>query len=88
VPSQALYLLNSEFVATAARLFAERLLRFEPEHRIEMAFQLSIARSPTENERKAVKQYFSDNPFRNSEIDAWTGLCRALMGSAEFRSID
>ncbi len=50
VPSQALYLLNNDFVSMQAKRFAERLMSVEERNRIDIAFQLAFSRSPTDSE--------------------------------------
>ncbi|WP_395737308.1 DUF1553 domain-containing protein [Prosthecobacter sp.] len=86
VPSQALYLLNNDFVAKQAGRFAEKL-RPLPEHqRAAAAFKLAFARAPTANEARAAQRFFADYPRLDSDV--LTSFCRALLSSAEFRSID
>jgi hypothetical protein len=86
VPSQALYLLNNDFVAKQAKRFADKL-RSLPENQLATAaFKLAFARAPTANEVKAAQRFFADYPRLDN--DALTSFCRALFGSAEFRSID
>jgi hypothetical protein len=86
VPSQALYLLNNEFVAAQSKRFASRLLQLPPQDQIPTAFALAFSRKPTEAEMMAAQRLFANYP--GSLSDAMTGFCRALFGSAEFRSID
>lgn len=88
VPSQALFLLNNEFVTDSAKYFAERIMRLAPEQRIEKAFQLAFARSPSASETKAVTQFLSDFPNPDDQPAAYVSFCRVLLASAEFRSID
>lgn len=86
VPSQALYLLNNDFVARQARRFADQLRLLPESQRTIAAFKLAFARPPTTGEAKAAEHFCADYP--RLESDALTSFCRALMGSAEFRSID
>jgi len=86
VPSQALYLLNNDFVARQAKRFADKLRPLPEEQRVPTAFKLAFARAPTANESNAAQRFFADYPRLDS--DALTSFCRALLGSAEFRSID
>ena len=88
VPSQALFLLNNDFVSSSARHFADRILRLPLEQRIASAFQLAFARSPSSSETKALTQFLSDFPNRDDKQAAYLSFCRALLASAEFRSID
>lgn len=86
VPSQALFLLNNDFVGAQARRLADRLRPLPEDQRAAMAFKLSFARLPTAAETRAVQRFFAD--FPRLENDVLTSFCRALLGSAEFRSID
>ena len=88
VPSQALYLLNNDFVAAQARRFAERLSAVDEGKRIDMAFQLAFSRKPSANEVQAAQSFFTGYPKSESAGSALTSFCRALLGSAEFRSVD
>lgn len=64
VPSQALYLRNSEFVAKQARLAAERLLAVEgladDAARIDLSMNWTLARIPSDAERTAILQFIAD----------------------------
>ena len=86
VPSQALYLLNNDFVAKQAKRFADKLRPLPEMERTTAAFKLAFARAPTANETKAAQRFFAD--YSRLESDVLTSFCRALIGSAEFRSID
>jgi uncharacterized protein DUF1549/uncharacterized protein DUF1553/cytochrome c len=86
VASQALYLLNNDFVAKQAQRFAGKLQSLPENQRAATAFKIAFARAPTANETKAAERFFADSPEKNSDV--LTSFCRALLGSAEFRSID
>ncbi|MFO1483388.1 MAG: DUF1549 domain-containing protein [Verrucomicrobiaceae bacterium] len=86
VPSQALYLLNNDFVATQAKRLADKLRPLPENQRATTAFKLAFARSPSASEAQAAQRFFADYPRLDSDV--LTSFCRALLGSAEFRSID
>ena len=88
VPSQALFLLNNEFVSASARGLAEKIMQLAPEQRIEKAFRFALARTPSSSETKAVTQFLNEFPNRDDKSAAYVSFCRALLASAEFRSID
>jgi hypothetical protein len=86
VPTQALFLMNSEFVRRQAGALSKKLGRESPDEwsRIKKAFELLLARVPTESESAALAQYLS------GEGDAETlrtEAIQAIMGSAEFRTV-
>ncbi len=73
VPSQALFLLNSEFAAGRAERFAQRIIAGYPagpnagfhallSERINYAYWLAYSRPPTEGERAAAQSFFSKFP--------------------------
>lgn len=93
VPSQALFMLNSEFVAEQSEYLADTVLRKYPgrtisssvPERLEFVFQNVLNRSPTESETQAARRLLDEigNPRQ-----AWTSVVRSLYASAEFRFVD
>ncbi|MFN7926189.1 MAG: PSD1 and planctomycete cytochrome C domain-containing protein [Bryobacteraceae bacterium] len=64
VPTQALTLLNNEWVLKQASLFADRIATEAPggaEKQLERAYQLALSRLPSEAERKAGLEFLSKN---------------------------
>jgi hypothetical protein len=104
VPAQALFLLNSPFVADQAGALANRLLRWQSsgvsadetaqlKERVDVAYWLTLTRPPTANEFKAAQNFFTkflgDKPASPAlQAAAWTSYCRALFASAEFRQLN
>ncbi len=77
VPEQALYMLNSPMLATAAQKLAERVLTTCPHaansdsaanlaQRVQFAYGLVFSRSPSEAERQAAFDFFSKFPGGSS----------------------
>jgi cytochrome c553 len=86
VAPQALYMMNSPFVAEQAKATAERLLAksdlADSAARADYAFRLVLCRPATGDERAATLAYVQgcgDSP------EAWTNVCQTLFASAEFR---
>lgn len=100
IPSQALFLMNSEFVYRHAVSFAKRMIASDAESdqdRIKAAYLLAFGRHPNESEVNAAigfldhkrDLYLADEKKpAEAEQDAWTDLCQALFASAEFRFVD
>ena len=100
VATQALFLMNSQFVTRQAEAFVERLYadkNLDDAGRIRLAYVLAYARQPEEHERKRAIQYLdlgeNDNSSQraNSQTQrkqAWKNLCHALLASAEFRYLN
>tara|TARA_B100001115_G_scaffold184898_1_gene189727 strand:- start:4691 stop:7093 length:2403 start_codon:yes stop_codon:yes gene_type:complete len=89
VPTQALFLLNSDFVITQARGLAERLSSMDEDSRIDHAFRLLFARPPSSSEMARTQTFLADCLHNEeSAIEAWTTVCQALLASAEFRYLN
>ena len=104
VPAQALFLLNSPFVADQAGSLANRLLRWQAsgvsadeaeqlKERVNVAYWLTLTRPPNANELKAAQEFFAKFTGGKSaspalQAAAWTSYCRALFASAEFRQLN
>ena len=79
VPSQALLMLNNEFIAAQAKLWAERVTRELPDDerkRVERVFVEAFARPPSDGEVRESLAY--------AKSSSWADLCHALFNSAEF----
>jgi hypothetical protein len=83
VPTQALFMLNSEFATERAQRFGERVLHGYPagpnagyaallQERITYAYWLALARPPTDAERTAATNFFNRFPasYLKGETDA------------------
>jgi hypothetical protein len=85
IASQALYLLNSPWVATQAQHAARRILEQSfaaNDERIRWTYQLILGRSPNPSEMHAVLRHLERHP------EGWTHLVHALFASADFRYLD
>lgn len=93
VPAQALFMLNSEFVAEQSQHLADAALRKYPgrmisssvPQRLEFVFQSILNRAPTENETQAARRLLDEI---GSPRQAWTSIVRSLFATAEFRFVD
>ncbi len=99
VPSQALYLMNSPFIQTAADQFARRLIDegLRGPELARQAFELAYSRPPTTTEGEGAKAFFErflaaaeaegKNPEEAKRL-AFTSFCQSLLASAEFSYLD
>jgi hypothetical protein len=89
-PAQALYFRNAPFVIRQAEALAERLrvLDNSDPGRVERAYRLAFARSPTGAERERALAFLRDFAARTSAPDALSAFCQALFAAAEFRYLD
>lgn len=99
VSTQALYMMNSEFVSRQAEAFADRLLG-EPgltdEERVARAWQIAFSRTPAHAEMANPLKFIGQEPesVADSKVvsdrrrNAWISLAHALFASAEFRYVE
>jgi len=98
VPTQALFLMNSNFAMKQSETLAKRVLAEKgtgPAAHIERAYRLALGRLPTELEKADVTRYVGD--YRkaleeagnkgNSQLAAWASFCQTLFASGEFRYV-
>jgi hypothetical protein len=90
VAPQALYMMNSKFVAERAKVLAQRLLQSGTSEadRVKKAWVAVLGREPSEMEADSSLSYLAGFPKlpANDEgrLTAWSSLCRALMASNDF----
>jgi hypothetical protein len=93
VASQALILLNSEFLARQADAFAARVLREKPDDAVGYALLLAFGRQATERERAMLTVFVKEQTSRHTgtadaERRALADLCQMLQSANEFVYID
>ncbi len=93
VPGQALFMLNSDFVAEQSQALADLALKAHPgaspqasfDERLRFVFRRVLNRDPSQAESSAARSLVKATG--NSRA-AWTSIVRGLFGSAEFRFVD
>jgi hypothetical protein len=98
VPTQALFMMNSNFAMKQADALAKRILAEKgtgPAAHIDRAYRLALGRLPTDREKADVTRYLGE--YRkaledtgnkgNSQLAAWTSFCQTLFASGEFRYV-
>lgn len=88
VSTQALFMMNSDFIHEQATFAAENLMEQTDDvsGRIELAYRKTLGRQPTEQEVVDVVSYFgSGHANLDDETKVWTDIIHALFASAEFR---
>ncbi len=89
-PAQALYLMNSPFVAAQASYAARRVLKEEEfqqagvDFRVDYVFRRCVGRLPVPEEKALVLEIVGDDP--NSET-AWAEVFHSLFASFSFRHL-
>jgi len=81
IPQQQLFAINSPFMVAMSQAFAERLATEAPDEatRIDRAWRLAYARSPSPDERQAAVDYLQANG------NDWPQFCHAILLANEFR---
>lgn len=97
VATQALFMMNSPFVAEQAEHAADRLLgndQNENHERVQTAYLRTLGRHPSEDETQRALTFVSDFASQSrakakpSDRDAWASFYHALFASAEFRYLN
>ena len=101
VATQALYMLNSEFVIEQSQHVAKRVLAedMEDDQRVKHTYEITLCRSPSDDELETALKYIADTSTSLGSIEnktdsekikqqSWAALAQALFGSAEFRYIE
>ncbi len=99
--TQALALMNSEFVGSQAELFARRVLKEAPPSRpvdvdtVQRAFRLALSRRPTPRERRMLVAFLEEQVARHAELPGeaqalriYSNLCQSLLNANEFVYVD
>lgn len=89
LPTQALFLMNSEFVMEEAEKAARRLLRENPaatkEDLLDQAWLRTLARRPDESERAMALDFLEQPEAGAQPAAAWARLFHSLFASVDFR---
>src|SRR5439155_11433502 len=90
VPVQALYLMNSPFVANRAKALAKRLTSetADDQDRIRRAFWLCYSRPPTADELATATTFLQQAARAVNQQTALAALCQGVIAAAEFRNLD
>ncbi len=89
VAPQALFMMNSEFVAERARNLASAVMKEgEAASRIRRLYLKILSREPAADEIDAGLTYVSQLRKKRPEADAWFSFSRVLIGSNEFIYVD
>lgn len=94
VPTQALYLMNSEFVHQQSMGLAGRIVSHDGgKARMSFAYNVTLGRAPRTDEAAAAIKFLA--AYRESlddsdeaEVQAWAGLARTLLTRNEFLFVD
>lgn len=87
VPTQALFLMNSELVVGHSRKTAERVMAAgsNDRKRIDTAYRLILARDADRGEIEDALAFIREFPGADDEAAVWAALCQTMFAFAEFR---
>jgi hypothetical protein len=97
LPTQALFLLNSEFVVAQSRQLARMVVAgsMAGDSRVTEVFRRTLQRDPTKTESnhaldhvQSVYDSLVDQDEDDRRLHSWASLCQALLTANEFRYID
>jgi hypothetical protein len=102
VATQALFMMNSDFMMSQADALAGRVLGetdMDDDARVALAYRLTLGREPSDEETKIAIAFVeeatasldagqSKKDNDDAQAKAWSGVAQALFGSAEFRYVE
>jgi hypothetical protein len=95
VSSQALTLLNSEFMGRQATAFADRVLKERPDDPAGRALRLALGRPATAKEHQALTRFLDEQArqFDGKDVEATkrralADLCHMLLSANEFAYVE
>ena len=93
VPTQALTMLNNEFVLIQARSFAERVLRIagnDPVQQVRLLYRIALSREPVQTELEMNRAFivrqrgYHDGRESDANLAALTDLAHVMLNTNEF----
>lgn len=84
VPTQALYLANSQMVVEESVKIAKRILSRPSAEQVDTVYELILGRLPEADERETVEKFLQRS---NDEQKTWARVCQTLICSGEFRTL-
>jgi hypothetical protein len=91
VPTQALFMMNSEFVLKEANAAAAKILEVEgldDPQRLILAYKTTLGRNPNEAEMSLALAYLKSKDGETSEQEAWGGVLHGLFACLDFRYLN
>lgn len=87
VATQALFLMNSEFIKSNAQRLSEWVLKqpiTDDRSRLELLYLRALNRPVTETELEIARKFLDIDTSDDKQRGAWTAYCHALLSSNEF----
>ncbi len=91
VPTQALYMMNSEFVLKEANAAADKILErkeLDDQQRLVLAYKITLGRIPNEAEKSLALAYLKKHDGETKQQDTWGGILHGLFACLDFRYLN
>ena len=91
VPTQALFMMNNDFVLKEATVAADKILEIkglEDEQRLDLVYLTCLGREPSEAEKTLALAYLKGNSKGTGTQEAWSGIIHGLFGCIDFRYLN
>ena len=91
VPTQALFMMNSDFVLNEAKAAASKMLeleRLDDHERLVLAYKVTLGRIPSEAEKSLALAYLKKQDGDTNQQEAWGGILHGLFACLDFRYLN
>ncbi|MBT3636600.1 MAG: DUF1549 domain-containing protein, partial [Opitutae bacterium] len=91
VPTQALFMMNSNFVLKEAKAAAVKILEMEgldDRQRLVFAYKTTLGRIPSDGEKSLALAYLKKHGGSTDKQDAWGGILHGLFACLDFRYLN
>jgi hypothetical protein len=91
VPTQALFMMNSNFVLNEAKAAAAKILKEEgldDQQRLVLAYKTTLGRIPSDEEKSLALAYLKKQGGSTNQLDAWGGILHGLFACLDFRYLN
>ena len=91
VPTQALFMMNSNFVLKEAKAAAVKILEMEgldDQQRLVFAYKTTLGRIPSDGEKSLALAYLKKHGGSTDQQDAWGGIFHGLFACLDFRYLN
>ena len=91
VPTQALFMMNSDFVLNEAKAATARILSeqgLDDEQRLSLAYRICLGREPSASEKALALSFLKNNTGKTDAQGAWEGILHGLFGCIDFRYLN
>ena len=91
VPTQALFMMNSEFVLKEAKAAAAKILAvkdLDDDERLDLTYKTTLGRMPSEAEKSLALAYLKSHGKETNGQEAWGGIFHGLFACLDFRYLN